>query len=52
MDTHGPYLLGENCELLENPLFDLPKTDVVTYRKSLENMYKTMKMNDVFPLVS
>jgi len=25
--------------LLENPLFDLPKTDVVTYRKSLDCAY-------------
>ena len=43
MDTHGPYLLGENCELLENPLFDLPKTDVVTYRKSLDCAYSKIE---------
>ena len=28
MDTHGPYLLGNNCELLEEPIYDLPKTNM------------------------
>ena len=40
MDTHGPYLLGTDCKLLENPLYDLPKTDILTYQKSLDCAYK------------
>ena len=40
MDTHGPYLLGMDCRLLENPLYDLPKTDIETYQKSLDCAYK------------
>ena len=39
MDTHGPYLLGENCELLDDPIFDLPKTNVKSYRESLDCAY-------------
>ena len=39
MDTHGPYLLGENCDLLDEPIFDLPKTNVSSYKKSLECAY-------------
>ena len=39
MDTHGPYLLGKNCELLDDPIFDLPKTNVKSYRESLDCAY-------------
>ena len=39
MDTHGPYLLGENCELLDDPIFDLPKTNIKSYKKSLNCAY-------------
>ena len=40
MDTHGPYLLGTDCKLLENPLYDHTKTDIETYQKSLDCAYK------------
>ncbi len=40
MDTHGPYLLGTDCVKLESPLYDLPKTDIKTYQKSLDCAYK------------
>ena len=39
MDTHGPYLLGENCDLLDDPIFDLPKTNIKSYKKSLDCAY-------------
>jgi len=39
MDTHGPYLLGDNCDLLEDPIFDLPKTNIESYKKSLNCAY-------------
>ena len=39
MDTHGPYLLGKNCELLDDPIFDLPKTSVKSYKESLDCAY-------------
>ena len=39
MDTHGPHLLGENCELLDDPIFDLPKTNLKSYRESLDCAY-------------
>ncbi len=39
MDTHGPYLLGNNCELLEEPIYDLPKTNIKSYKESLNCAY-------------
>jgi hypothetical protein len=49
MDTHGPYLLGDNCRLLDDPIFDLPKTDVVNYRESLSCAY--LKIYELINLI-
>ena len=43
MDTHGPYLLGNNCELLEEPIYDLPKTNIKSYKESLNCAYKNIE---------
>ncbi len=50
MDTHGPYLLGENCEFLDDPIFDLPKTNVKSYRESLDCAYLKIELNSLLDL--
>ena len=43
MDTHGPYLLGKDCKPLDEPIYDLPKTNIESYQKSLDCAYKKIK---------
>lgn len=43
MDTHGPYLLGKDCKPLDEPIYDLPKTNIDSYQKSLDCAYKKIK---------
>ena len=49
MDTHGPYLLGKNCKLLDEPIFDLPKTNIKSYKESLDCALK--KINDLITIL-
>ena len=49
MDTHGPYLLGKNCNLLDEPIFDLPKTNIKSYKESLDCALK--KINDLITIL-
>ena len=49
MDTHGPYLLGKNCELLDEPIYDLPKTNINSYKESLDCAY--LKISNLIKLL-
>ena len=33
MNSHDPYILDENCELLESPSYKLAKDDVNQFNK-------------------
>ncbi len=49
MDTHGPYLLGKDCALLSEPIYDLPITNIDSYRESLDCAY--LKISNLIKLL-
>ena len=43
MNSHDPYILDENCELLESPSYKLAKDDVNQFNRNLDCSYSEMK---------